>query len=129
MSMLIAIAPFLLAVQAAPETRPPQDAAPVALEALELEQAAALRCAVGFALVSGWQKDGDERGADFPAVEVPGAREFFVRTMARLMDERGLDRAGVLDLVALQQARFDARPGTLGEIMPACLLMQRAAGL
>ncbi|KPP87381.1 hypothetical protein [Erythrobacter sp. HL-111] len=129
MTMTLLFAPFLLAVEAAPAAEPPAAGAPVTLEELSLEQAAALRCAVGFALVSAWQTDGDERGADFPAVGEEGAREFFVRTMARLMDERALDRAGVLDLVALQQERFAARPATLEEIMPACLLMQRAAGL
>ncbi|QIQ87096.1 hypothetical protein [Erythrobacter sp.] len=126
MTLLSLIAPLALAAQSA---APAEEAASVTLEALELEQAAALRCAVAFALVSAWQQDGDERGAAFPALEEAEAREFFVRTMARLMDERALDRAGVLDLVALQNGRFELRPETVGEIMPACLLMKRSAGL
>ena len=40
-----------------------------------------------------------------------------------------LDRSGVLDLVALQNQRFELRPDTVGEIMPACILMKRSAGL
>lgn len=126
MTLLSLIAPLALAAQSA---APADEAPPVTLEALELEQAAALRCAVAFALVSAWQQDGDARGAAFPALEEAGAREFFVRTMARLMDERALDRSGVLDLVELQNQRFDLRPETVGEIMPACLLMKRSAGL
>ncbi|MEQ8411620.1 MAG: hypothetical protein RIC51_03605 [Erythrobacter sp.] len=130
MTVLAFIAPLALLAQAGP---PPEEApaggVPLGLEGLELEQAAALRCAVAFAVVSGWQGDGDERGAAYPDLAKGGGREFFVRTMARLMDECGLDRAGVLDLVALQSRRFRSRPGTIAQIMPACLMMKRSAGL
>ena len=129
MTMLALLAPLALLAQAAPPAAEATPGDPVTLEALELEQAAALRCAVAIALVRGWQGDGDERGAAYPALAEEDAREFFVRTMARLMDERGLERRGVLDLVALQFARFEARPETVGEIMPACLMMKRSTGL
>lgn len=125
MTMIAFLAPLALLAQ----TAPPAGEAPVSLDALDLEQAAALRCAVAIALVNGWQTDGDERGAAYPALTGDGAREFFVRTMARLMDERGLERSGVLDLVALQYARFEERPATVAEIMPACMMMKRSAGL
>lgn len=129
MTVTALFASLALALQAAPSAPATAPDASLALEDLGIEQAAALRCAVGLALVSGWQAQGDGRGADFPEVGEEGAREFFVRTMARLMDERELDRPGVRQLVALQQADLEAQPGTIGEIMPACLLMKRSAGL
>jgi hypothetical protein len=131
MTMLSIIAPLALFAQAAPpaDETALEAAEPVSLETLDLEQAAALRCAVAIALVNGWQKDGDERGAAYPAQPEEGAREFFVRTMARLMDERGLDRRAVFDLVALQFNQFEERQETVEEIMPACLMMKRSAGL
>ena len=129
MIMLAILAPLALIAQGPPPPANPADEALVTFEALDLEQAAALRCAVGFALVSAWQTDGDARGAAYPALAEEEAREFFVQTMAQLMDDLELGRPGMLDLVALQQVRFDERPALLGEIMPACLLMKRAAGL
>jgi hypothetical protein len=90
---------------------------------------AALRCGVAFAVVHGWQVDDDPRGAAFPVMENTGGREFFVRTTAQLMDERGLDRAGVLDLVAEQARAFTRDASEVEAIMPACLMMKRAAGL
>jgi len=123
---LILIAPLLAALQAAP---PADRAAPTTLEDLSLEQAASLRCAVAFAYVSSWQDDDDPRGADFPAMEEQGGREFFVRALAQLMDDRGLDRRGVFDLVALQTEAFKQDEAQIGQIMPACLMMKRSAGL
>lgn len=117
-----------LTLQAAPAA--PAPAPPVSLEDLTLQQSAALRCAVAFAFVSDWQKAGDARGAAGPqGLDQDGGREFFVRTMAQLMDDRGLDRRSAFDLIALQGERLKASPDDIPAMMPACLLMKSAAGL
>ncbi|MCR9179311.1 MAG: hypothetical protein NXH71_03650 [Erythrobacteraceae bacterium] len=120
----VALASAALALQAAPSPAPP-----VRLEDLTVQESAALRCSVAFAYVSDWQKDGDARGAAWPGLEAQGGREFFVRTMAQLMDRRGLDRRGVFDLIALQTERLKASPDDIPAMMPACLMMKSAAGL
>lgn len=118
------------ALQAFPAAAPtPTPVAPLALEDLAEEEAAALRCAVAFAKVGEWQKAGDPRGKDWPEIAEGGGREFFVRTMAQLMDRRKLDREGVRGIVARQNAVFAAAPDTVPAIMPACLMMKAAAGL
>jgi hypothetical protein len=132
--MLTPLLAAALALQPAPAPpASPADAPsappPASLEELAVDEAAALRCSVAFALVSAWQREGDARGAQWPGLAEQGGREFFVRTMAQLMDRRGLDRQGVLDLVALQTAAFEAAPDEVAAIMPACLLMKAAAGV
>ncbi|KPQ38050.1 MAG: hypothetical protein HLUCCX21_00655 [Porphyrobacter sp. HL-46] len=126
--MIHALAAAALALQASP-AEPSPSPPPVRLADLSVQESAALRCSVVFAFVSDWQKDGDERGAPWPGLEEDGGREFFVRTMAQLMDRRGLDRRGVFDLVALQTAQLQASPDDVPAMMPACLLMKSAAGL
>jgi hypothetical protein len=126
---LIAAALTFQAAFAAPAPAP-SPAPPVSLEDLTLQQSAALRCAVAFAFVSDWQKAGDARGAAGPqGLDQDGGREFFVRTIAQLMDDRGLDRRGAFDLIALQGERLKASPDDIPAMMPACLLMKSAAGL
>lgn len=124
-NLLLAAAALALQTAQAPAPATP----PPALADLSVDEAAALRCSVAFALVSEWQKDGDPRGDGWPGLAENGGREFFVRTMAQLMDRRGLDRQGVLDLVALQNERFRAGTDAVPAIMPACLLLKSAAGL
>ncbi|WP_296721528.1 hypothetical protein [Erythrobacter sp.] len=124
--MIHALIAAALTLQAAPAAPAP----PVSLEDLTLQQSAALRCAVAFAFVSDWQKAGDARGAAGPlGLDQDGGREFFVRTIAQLMDDRGLDRRGAFDLIALQGERLKASPDDIPAMMPACLLMKSAAGL
>jgi hypothetical protein len=131
------LAPLLvaaLALQAAPETSPPAlppGNATVTLDTLPIEHAAAARCAIVFATVSRWQKQGDPRGKAYPDIEATGGREFFVRVMAKLMDQTGLGRE---DIIALSTRAADDNEGEGGTtiiaaMMPACILMKTAAGL
>ncbi|MFN7157444.1 MAG: hypothetical protein ACK4MR_01965, partial [Erythrobacter cryptus] len=59
--------------------------------ALAPDQRALLRCAAAFALVAEGQARGAEEALRWPALEGRG-REFFVRALAQVMDEAGLDR-------------------------------------
>jgi len=132
--MLTSLLAAMLALQAAPES--PASAASganavVTLDALPLEHAAAARCAVAFATVSRWQKAGDARADGYPDIEASGGREFFVRVMAKLMEDTGLGRE---DIIALSTRAADENEGEGGPqrikaMMPACNLMKTAAGL
>ncbi len=129
--MTAIIAPF--ALQAAPATNP-QSSAPVAfasLDELPIQESTAPRCGVAFALVSQWQKDGDPRGTEYPNMETEGGREFFVRSVANLMEGRELSRKAVSDLLAREFAILDSNDGAerVEAMMPACLLMKQSAGL
>lgn len=132
--MLTPLLAAMLALQAAPEIQPPAASganAVVTLDALPLEHAAAARCAVAFATITRWQKAGDARGEGFPNIEAAGGREFFVRVMAKLMEDTGLGRE---DIIALSTRAADENEGEGGPqrikaIMPACNMMKTAAGL
>lgn len=132
--MLTSLLAAALALQAAPESPAPDVSganAVVTLDALPLEHAAAARCAVAFATVSRWQKAGDARGEGYPDIEAAGGREFFVRVMAKLMEDTGLGRE---DIIALSTRAADENEGEGGPqrikaMMPACNLMKTAAGL
>lgn len=134
-SILAAIAaPLLLqsAPMEAPEAPTEAPAMPfTSFDELPIEQAAAPRCGIAFAIVARWQKTGDERGADYVNMESGGGREFFVQTMARLMDETGLDRGQLATLANSEMLRLDNEEGAqrVEAMMPACLLMKRSAGL
>jgi len=101
------------------------------LDDLPIEQAAAPRCGIAFALVSRWQGAGDQRGSAYPDMESEGGREFFVRSMAGLMDSRGLSREAVDAMVAAEAELLDAPESEqrIAAMMPACLLMKHSAGL
>jgi hypothetical protein len=132
--MLTLLFAAALTLQAAPESPAPDVSganAVVTLDALPIEHAAAARCAVAFATVSRWQKAGDARGRDYPDIEASGGREFFVRVMAKLMEDTGLGRE---DIIALSTRAADENEGEGGPerikaMMPACNLMKTAAGL
>lgn len=132
--MLMPLLVAMLAAQPAAESPAPSASganAVVSLDALPLEHAAAARCAVVFATVSRWQKVGDARGSDYPDIEAAGGREFFVRVMAKLMEDTGLGRD---DIIALSTRAADENEGEGGAarvkaMMPACNLMKTAAGL
>ena len=108
-------------MQAAPAAEP----APAV--ALTLDQQAALRCSAVFAIVSAGQDRGDADALAYPALGTRG-REFFVRSMARIMDDTGLDREQIGRLAGAQAQELRDR-GTISDAMPACLLMLDASGL
>lgn len=118
----------LLAAQSAPaptETTPPAGAAETV--SLSEENRAILRCSAAFALVSHGQANGNEAAQKWPALGERG-KEFFVRALAGLMDDAGLNRDGVSQLVSAEAQRlWDA--GEVQQVMPACLLMLEASGL
>lgn len=125
-AFLTALAPALLLQAAAPT--PP--AALTELSQLPITEATGPRCAIAFALVGQWQRAGEARGTRWPDMETSGAREFFVQTMAQLMDARGLDRAALLDLVARESERMQGEgEERIAEMMPGCLMVKQAAGL
>ena len=64
---------------------------------------------------------------DYPPLAERG-REFFVRSAARVMDDTGLDRAGVANVLAAEaQELVDA--DLRAAIMPSCLLLLDASGI
>jgi hypothetical protein len=131
--MLTLLLAATLALQDAPVImahEPPAEVS-VSLDALPIEQAAAARCAIAFATVSRWQKTGEERGKAYPDMEAGKGREFFVRVMARLMDEAGFTREDIAALTVSEAQRNDSPEGAarISQMMPACELMKSAAGL
>jgi hypothetical protein len=116
------LAAAALALQAAPAPAP----AP-SMPQLSQESRALLRCSAAFAMVSQWQAMGDASARQWPALEVRG-REFFVRAMARLMDETGLDREGIAWLAGVE-AKALRDSGETYKIMPTCLMMLEASGV
>ena len=105
-------------LEAKPYVEPPR---------LSTESQAHLRCSAAFALVSYGQANGNEASLAWPDVDERG-REFFVRVMAQIMDETGLDREGVAEL-AQREAQGLLDNGELERVMPACLAMLDASGL
>jgi len=95
-------------------------------QALREEDRAALRCSAAFALV-GVQSPGESAGNDVPDIKERG-REFFVRSLATIMDERGLDRAAIEQAVRAEAEALTNKQ-ELDAVMPACLLMLQASGL
>ena len=55
-------------------------------------------------------------------------REFFVRTVAKLMDDTGIAREGIA-LRGRKEAEKLRDPAELEAVMPACLMMLDASGL
>ncbi|MDC8754783.1 hypothetical protein OIK40_09035 [Erythrobacter sp. sf7] len=110
-----------LALQAAPAVPAPTP------EPMTQEQRALLRCSAAFALVANGQANSDPEATRWPDLGTRG-REFFVRTMAQLMDQTGLDRAGI-SRIAEEHARTLSARGEVGKIMPSCLLMLEASGV
>ncbi len=129
--MLTSLLAAALALQAAPARPAPDANAAVTIDTLPIEQAAAARCAVAYATVSGWQKTGDPRGSGFPDVAATGGREFFVRVMAKIMQDTGLGREDIVSLTsrALEDNEAQGGANRIKAMMPACELMKSAAGL
>ena len=123
----LALASLPLAAQDAPATGPA--AAETALPTLTLEQRSSLRCGVAFGLIAKGQAEGDVRAVAYPAME-PRGREFFVRTMAGLMDDHDLTREQANKLafettMTLMNEGLEAREA----MMPNCLLLLEASGV
>lgn len=108
MTLRLAVLPLLLATT-------PLAAAPRPLTA---EEQMGLTCAGAFALVAAGQARGDPAVAQYPPLAQRG-REWFVRLAAQLMDDAGLDQAGVR--AAAEAAAAPLRRGGVGAVMPSCL--------
>lgn len=94
---------------------------------VSLDRQAALRCSAAFALVANGQQQGNAAALAYPPLGERG-KEFFVRTMAGLMDDAGLTRDEVSARVS-REAQALSAGGTLDGAMPACLLLLDASGL
>lgn len=106
-----------------------QDQALAAEPQLTLQQSASLRCGVVFGAVAAAQDRGDKEALALPPMKERG-REFFVRTMAKLMDDKNLDRDQVKALVMGQiEEIVKTDTADVADEMPACMLMLEAAGL
>ncbi len=123
--IVISIAAALLA-QASPVVASAPGPTPEAIR-LSLEAKAKLRCSAAFALVSHGQGNANEAARKWPDMSDRG-REFFVRSLAALMDETGLDRNGIQLLVSAEaQSLWDK--DALDDVMPACLELLENSGL
>lgn len=119
LSALIGLAP-LAAQAAAPAPSP-------SLPRLSPQNTALVRCAAAFALVAYDQENGGDTVRKWPPID-PRGREFFVRALAQVMDETGMDREAVAGLVE-GEARSLLDQGQVDQVMPACLLMLDASGI
>lgn len=120
------------ALLAATAQAPAQEAAEVPVirrqsYTLSQEGKALLRCSAAFAMVAHGQSQGDAASLKWPMLEERG-KEFFVRSLAQLMDETGLERGGIAALAETEAVRLrDA--GEIDKVMPACLVMLEASGV
>jgi len=97
---------------------------------LPLSEATAARCGIAFASVRQWQASGDPRGKSWPDMSETRAREFFVRSMAQIMEAHDLDRPAISQLVQEEVESHLADEGAAIEaMMPGCLLALEASGL
>lgn len=120
MSLLSAALLSVTAQAAVPETS-------AQTSKLSQESKAVLRCSAAFALVSYGQANGNKDASGWPDVSIRG-REFFVRSMAQMMDETGLNRDSIADLVGKEAQRLSDN-GEVQKVMPACLVMLDASGV
>lgn len=110
----------MLAAQVPAET-------PSTSPALTVEQTTLVRCSAAFAMIAYGQSNGNGEAQKWPDLGTRG-REFFVRSLAQLMDELQLDRTQVEKLMsdAVQRLWDD---GEIDAVMPGCLLMLEASGV
>lgn len=133
-AMLMPLLAAALALQDAPAPAPadpPALQSSITIDQLPIEQAAAARCAIAFATVSRWQKEGDPRGTAYPDMEAGGGREFFVQVMVKLMDEAKLSRDDIVALAVRGVEEHNKPDGAerVAAMMPACNSMKSDAGL
>lgn len=121
------LAALALAQSSATQTDEPRTSADQAAASLTAENRAVLRCSAAFALVAHGQVNGNAEAKKWPELSTRG-REFFVRSLAGLMDDTGLNRDGVSQLVSAEAQRlWDA--DEVNKVMPACLLMLETSGV
>lgn len=118
-------AALLASMQAAPQSQAPSFD-PDSVQ-LSLENRAMLRCSAAFALVSYGQSNGNEAALAWPQLD-PRGQEFFVRSMAKLMDDTGLDRDQVSALASAEAQRL-LDEDQVDAVMPSCLAMLEGSGL
>lgn len=88
---------------------------------LNAMQQGALTCSAALAL--------DAARGDSDAPEAVRGREFFVRTLAQLMDETGADRGVIAALVAAEARRLTAEPQVHASLRPVCRTMLETSGI
>ncbi len=128
-------APLLL--QSAPDAGSAADAASeplpkvTSIDQMPIEQSASIRCGLAFAVVSRWQNQDDSRGEAYPDMTAEGGREFFVRSLVPLMEDRAMTRVEVQSLIMREARELEQVDdgGQVQAMMPACLLMKRSSGL
>ena len=114
-----------------PATAIAQQAAPAPFDPssvqLSLENQTLLRCSAAFALVSYGQENGNEAALSWPKLD-PRGQEFFVRSLAKLMDDTGLSRDQVSALASREAQRL-LDEDQVDAVMPACLAMLESSGV
>ncbi|MEO0590704.1 MAG: hypothetical protein AAFZ11_09115 [Pseudomonadota bacterium] len=122
--------PALLIIAQAADTAPEEPASAAQTlkppQALTQQDRAALRCSAAFALAGARAPEADGE-QDVDTIKERG-REFFVQSLATIMDERGLDRAAIEQAVRAE-AQSLSESQEVDAVMPACLLMLQASGL
>ncbi len=127
MNSFALLAALMMAQSTAPQATDPSPSAEAVAAELTSENRAVLRCSAAFAMVSHGQTNGNADALKWPELGTRG-REFFVRALAGLMDDTGLNRDGVSQLVSAEAQRlWDA--GEINDVMPACLLMLETSGV
>ena len=126
--MLKALLPLaaLVAVSAAhaQDSSPPAEA-----PALSLEQQTSLRCAVAFASLASAQDMELEWATQYPPIETRG-KEFFVRSLAKIMEDERFTRDVVSRLVEQEtQRQIEGGPKPAEDMMSACLALLDASGI
>lgn len=102
-------------------------AAPAPAPALTPPQAAALRCGVVFALGARMQQDGKSVARLWPPLGTRG-REYFVRVLARLMDDTGASRDRLVAMAGDEAAELKD-DAVVAAAVPGCLRLLDAAGV
>ncbi len=127
MNSFALLAALMMAQSTAPQATDPSPSTESVAAELTSENLAVLRCSAAFAMVSHGQTNGNADALKWPELGTRG-REFFVRALAGLMDDIGLNRDGVSQLVSAEAQRlWDA--GEINDVMPACLLMLETSGV
>ena len=88
---------------------------------LTLEQKTKLRCAVAFAMTAQLQQTGNAEAANLPDLRQSG-REYFVRSLAIVMDERGWSRDQI-EQAALAEANDLNETGQTLDTARSCLTL------
>lgn len=123
LSLIASIA--LVAAAQSPSAAAP--APPVPPVQLSLENQSILRCSAAFALVSYGQENGNEAALSWPKLD-PRGQEFFVRSLAKIMDDTGLNRDQVSQLASREAQRL-IDDNQIDAVMPSCLALLETSNL